>query len=192
MRRHGSRRSGNNGVDLIAFYNILIRFMPKPAAIAVIALFILSPIAYYYWQTHYSLSDTPWGTFNYYYNLTTQAEQIKDKLNNSAKNVQSKVPQGYKYSSEGLAKYYKVAIPNSKIEGNILKTNFAELEFVGDGSCIKEQACLVYVIPPRYQKIMARDMVYIYLQRTNNTTLLNATSVHMDMNKGRSIEKYIN
>lgn len=52
----------------------------------------------------------------------------------------------YGYSSEGLAKYFALGIPDTIISGSVLKTKYyGSWSFTGDGSCSQVGKCFISV-----------------------------------------------
>ena len=135
------RRHRGNSINITLLYKILIQFVPKWAAVLICTLFVLFPliifsIPLYRFYSNPLLKMANSGMKDVRNNIRT----VEKQLNNAAK-ISSNISTDNTFNSEGLAKYYQKGIVNSVASGNKLNTDFAELEFSGNGQCFSNHSC---------------------------------------------------
>ncbi len=131
------RYRGRSGININLLYQLLIQVVPKKVAVLIIALMIGIPLLLflllYLSPFILNLILMPDGVNN---NLKTVQKQL-----NKAARIANKEFLYNTFDSNGLAQYFEKGIENSTAQDNKLNTDFAQIEFYGDGICTSKHSC---------------------------------------------------
>ena len=150
MRRRRGRVSSSVDVNLL--YALLSKFLPKKVAITIIVLMIGLPFLFCILLT---FSPLILNKILLPDNIGKDLKIAEKTLNKAAK-ITIKNSDQNTFNSNGLAEYFGKGIENSIVDGNKLKTDFAEFEFDGDGICISSKSCSV-----KFNSSAGRYTVYL-------------------------------
>ncbi len=136
------RRHRGNSININLLYKILIQFLPKWAAVLICILIVLLPFIIFSIPLFMFYSNPLLKMANIdMKDVRNNVKTIEKQLNNAAK-ISSEISFDNTFNSEGLAQYYQKGIVNSVASGNKLNTDFAELEFSGNGICSSNHSCM--------------------------------------------------